>query len=113
MASKPVHMPQSVPVEAELERLRDRVAALEAEVAAGQRRERALEAQAERWEAFSRLNPVWFWETDEDLRYTYFSEDVLELAGVPAEWHYGKTREGIGAPKSMSTDVWHGHLEAL
>ena len=58
MTSKPAHIVESDPDESEYERPRGRVAALEAELAAGWRRERALETQIERWEAFARLNPV-------------------------------------------------------
>ena len=86
---------------------------LEAELAAGKEREAELEAQISRWEFFARMNPVWFWETDENLRYTFFSANVLDLAGVPPEWHYGKTREDIGAPDSVSTEAWYRHLETL
>ena len=62
------------PVESELGRLRERVASLEAELDAGKQRESALQAQIERWEEFARINPVWFWETDAQLRYTFFGQ---------------------------------------
>ena len=113
MAGKPVQKAMNEPIESELERLRERVASLEAELDAGKQRESVLQAEIERWEAFARINPVWFWETDAELRYTFFSDNVLDLAGVPPEWHYGKTRGDIGAPKSKSSEAWDGHLETL
>ena len=101
------------PLLKELAELRARVASLEGEIVAGKKREVALEAQISRWESFSKMNPVWFWETDEDLRYTFFSANVIDLAGVPPEWHYGKTREDIGAPDSVSSEAWLEHLKTL
>lgn len=55
----------------------------------------------------------WFWETDAELRYTYFSPSVFDITGVTAEWHYGKTRKDIGIPDSMAPEAWQAHLECL
>ncbi|MDP6690078.1 MAG: diguanylate cyclase [Alphaproteobacteria bacterium] len=55
----------------------------------------------------------WFWETDAELRFTYFSPSVEDITGVPAEWHYGKTREDFSIPESVAPEVWEAHLECL
>ncbi|MEQ9121184.1 MAG: PAS domain S-box protein, partial [Alphaproteobacteria bacterium] len=34
----------------------------------------------------------WMWETDADGRFTFMTDSVRRLVGVPPEWHYGKTR---------------------
>ena len=68
MAGKPVQKAMNEPIESELERLRERVASLEAELDAGKQRESVLQAEIERWEAFARINPVWVGETDAELR---------------------------------------------
>lgn len=55
----------------------------------------------------------WFWETDAALRFTYFSPSVEDITGVPAEWHYGKTREDFGLPESVRPEDWEAHLDCL
>jgi len=66
-----------------------------------------------RLEDFATTSGSWFWETDADLRFTYFSSNVFDITGVPAEWHYGKTREDFGIPESMPMHQWEEHLETL
>ncbi len=66
-----------------------------------------------RFRDFASATSDWFWEMDEELRFTYFSPSVEEITGVPPEWHYGKTREDIGVPESISPEVWQAHLETL
>ena len=58
--------------------------------------EHALSESEQRYRDFTNVASDWVWETDEDMRFTYLSERVLEIAGFPAEWHYGKTREEVG-----------------
>ena len=66
-----------------------------------------------RIEDFAATSGSWFWETDADLRFTYFSPNVLDITGVQPEWHYGKTREDIGIPGAISNEQWQAHLAAL
>ncbi|MCH9671547.1 MAG: PAS domain S-box protein, partial [Gammaproteobacteria bacterium] len=54
----------------------------------------------------------WFWETDEQLRFTYFSERVFEATGIHPEFHYGKTRREL-APTDDDPDVWERHLRDM
>jgi PAS domain S-box-containing protein len=54
----------------------------------------------------------WFWEMDADLRFTYMSPNVERIVGIPAEWHYGKTRAellGLGYAEA----IWAEHLKTL
>lgn len=92
---------------AELRQLRARVRELEASVAA------TADAPADdsRLNAFAAATNGWFWETDASCRFTYFSPSVEVMTGVPPEWHYGKTREELGAPTSVSDEEWRLHLE--
>ncbi len=46
------------------------------------------------------ISSDWFFETDEYLRYTYFSPRFEEVTGMPPEHLLGKTREDTGAPES-------------
>lgn len=66
----------------------------------------------ERFSDFADVAADWFWETDADLRYTYFSERVTEVTGVPVEFHIGKTRQEL-AGESVQTQKWRGHLDDL
>ncbi len=61
---------------------------------------------------FADVSSDWFWETDANHRYVWFSPNVEEVAGVPPEWHYGKTRQEIGSPDIPKKD-WDAHLEML
>lgn len=60
----------------------------------------ARRQEQQRLRDFAELASDWFWEMGPDLRYTWFSPDVQAKTGVPAEWHYGKTREEIVGPDS-------------
>ncbi len=64
-------------------------------------------------DAFAETTHGWFWETDADHRFTYFSSSVFDHTGVPPEWHYGKTREELGIPSSGMTSAWKKHLEMI
>jgi len=72
----------------------------------------ALQDGRQRFHDFAEASSDWFWEMDEDLRFTWISKDVERVTGVPAEWHYGKTREELGAP-DMPPALWKQHLETL
>lgn len=61
---------------------------------------------------FADASSDWFWETDADLRYTWFSAEVERVTGLKPEWHYGKTRIELGAPDPI-TPEWEAHVETL
>lgn len=61
---------------------------------------------------FAEASGHWFWEMDENLRFTWFSKNVEAHVRFPREWHYGKTRDEIGAPDVPKED-WDAHLETL
>ncbi|MGA0796899.1 MAG: PAS-domain containing protein [Quisquiliibacterium sp.] len=52
---------------------------------------------AESLERYALATGGWFWETDAQHRFVYMSASVERCVGVPAQWHYGKTREEIAA----------------
>jgi diguanylate cyclase (GGDEF)-like protein/PAS domain S-box-containing protein len=97
------------------------VASLKAENVRLEQRVRELEGAAgESAAAFRRClaqfadtTAGWFWEMDADLRFTYFSPSVEGITGVAPEWHYGKTREELGIPSSVSAQAWAEHLDTL
>ncbi len=77
-------------------------------------RERAASAEIERRkaEAFAEAGSDWFWETDRDLRFTFLSDGVEAVSGVPAAFHIGKTRTEIAGENARS-EKWQRHLADL
>ena len=65
-----------------------------------------------RLQDFASASADWFWEMDSDLRFTYMSPNVERIVGVPPEWHYGKTREGL-LGENYDREVWEAHLATL
>lgn len=65
-----------------------------------------------RLEDFAEAASDWFWEMDEKLRFSFFSERFTEVTGVPQEALLGKTRQETGIP-NVDPDVWRQHLDDL
>src|SRR6266851_101397 len=53
-----------------------------------------LKESEQRFRDFAESASDWFWEQDEQLRFTYVSERV-EKSGLPTEAHLGKTRREV------------------
>ena len=75
-------------------------------------RELALSESQERFRHFAEASSDWFWEMDEELRFSYFSQRFTEVTGVPEEMLLGKTREESGIP-NVDPIEWQSHLDAL
>jgi PAS domain S-box-containing protein len=73
---------------------------------------RALEESEARLRDLAETASDWFWEMDVDLRFTYMSDNVERIVGVPPEWHYGKTRE-VMLGDNYDRDLWQRHLRTL
>ncbi len=74
--------------------------------------EEALRTSERRFRDFADNTSDWFWEMDENLRYTWISASFERFTGVPAEWHYGKSLSEIEL-SGMDTPEWRARLEAL
>ena len=61
---------------------------------------------------FANASSDWFWEMDENLRFSYFSRRFTEITGVPQEKLLGKTREETGIP-NVDEESWRKHLADL
>ncbi|MGJ3258445.1 MAG: ATP-binding protein [Rhodospirillales bacterium] len=59
-----------------------------------------LRATQRRLADWADISSDWFFETDDKLRFAYFSPRFEEVTGVPPEQLLGKTREEGGAPES-------------
>lgn len=93
----------------ELEELNERLKEQQTELL---RAQAELETSEFRFRNLAEASAQWFWETDADHRYVWFSENVERHTGVPPEWHYGKSRIELGAP-SEPDPAWDEHLGQL
>lgn len=64
------------------------------------RRNAELRATQRRLADFADISSDWFWETDDKLRFSYFSSRYEEVSGVEPDRFIGKTREEVGAPEA-------------
>jgi PAS domain S-box-containing protein len=64
------------------------------------RRNAELRESQRRFADYADISSDWFWETDEHLRFSYFSQRFEEVSGVPPERFLGKTRREVGAPEA-------------
>jgi PAS domain S-box-containing protein len=65
-----------------------------------------------RFQAFADSASDWFWEMDEELRFSYFSERFTEITGVQQDKLLGKTRQESGIP-GVDPKLWRQHLADL
>ena len=61
---------------------------------------------------FANVSGSWMFETDQDSRFTWMSDNVEGITGIKPEWHYGKSRIEISDPAVMGKG-WPAHLETL
>ena len=64
-----------------------------------------MRALQDRQADFIEVSTDWVWEMDRDLRFTYMSQQVEEVTGVPAQFHIGKTRRELMADKELSLEM--------
>jgi PAS domain S-box-containing protein len=72
----------------------------------------AVRASERRFRDFAEIASDWFWETDENLRWTYFSERFQEVTGIAPTDLIGKTRREVGIG-SADPEGWSKHLDDL
>jgi PAS domain S-box-containing protein len=68
-------------------------------------RTRKLTENESRLADFANTASDWFWETDETLRWVYFSDRFEEVTGVPPSALIGKTRAEVGAPGATDEEL--------
>ena len=72
----------------------------------------AASVSERRFRDFAETASDWFWEMDEELRFSYFSERFTEITGVPNHALLGKTRQETGIP-NVDEQAWQDHLVTL
>jgi PAS domain S-box-containing protein len=75
-------------------------------------RQLSLRESEERFRDFVNASSDWLWETDSELRFTYFSDQFEQVSGVSPDQLLMKTRQESPIP-GMEPHVWKAHLEDL
>ena len=84
------------------------------DITASKEAELSLRASERRFRDFAEAGLDWFWETDAEGRYIWFSDSVERIGGAKPEWHYGKKRTDLAAASyDLSVEPWKSHLETL
>jgi PAS domain S-box-containing protein len=68
--------------------------------------------QEQRLHDFAAAGSDWFWEMDENLLFSYFSEGFERVTGVHPESLLGKSRAETGIP-NVALEAWQKHLQTL
>jgi PAS domain S-box-containing protein len=77
------------------------------------RRAEAQVLEREAWlRDFAEAASDWFWEMDEELRFTRLSYRFSEICGVPAAALIGRRRDEVGDP-TLEPEKWREHLQIL
>jgi diguanylate cyclase (GGDEF)-like protein/PAS domain S-box-containing protein len=79
------------------------------------RTKRSLHEIAERFRSLTELSSDWYWEMDENLRFTYISEGIRKVRGIAPESLIGKRRwesDRVGGDEEMARHraTLEGHL---
>ncbi|TFW27803.1 EAL domain-containing protein [Massilia arenosa] len=82
--------------------------ALIEDVIARKRTEKALQESEQRFRQLVTMSTDWYWEQDEELRFTYVSSDVATKGGVDSARYLGKTR-WEAAPGFLDSDSGRTH----
>lgn len=76
--------------------------------------ESALIENEERFREFASLGADWFWESDENLRFSYISDGVEETFGLRAKQILGKSRQELFEGKEVfESPKWRNHVGQL
>jgi len=67
-----------------------------------------LQDSEERFRDFAETASDWFWEQDENLRFTYLSNAVQDKSGMAVDAHIGKTRREV-VTRGVSEEQWRMH----
>lgn len=75
-------------------------------------RQLSLHESEVRFREFAEVASDWFWEMDDQLRFTYFSDRSRELTGFDPSSYIGKTRREVAAEQILN-EKWQDHLKDL
>jgi len=72
----------------------------------------ALARSKQRFRDFAAAGADWFWETDADHRFCFFSDNLEEQVGIKVADLIGKRRDET-APAAADPELWAEHIAAL
>lgn len=72
----------------------------------------ALSASEERFRHLAGMSTDWYWEQDENFRFTFISGALRERTGIDAEQHLGKTRWEL-PEQHLTEEQWRQHRAQL
>jgi len=75
-------------------------------------RQLSLRESEKRFKDFSESTSDWFWEMDDQLRFSYFSGRNQEITGYDPTIYIGQTRRELSA-EATTDEKWHRHLADL
>lgn len=75
-------------------------------------RQRALRESETRFRDIAESATDWFWELDENLRFSWFSDRLRKITGIDPKDVIGKSRRDL-AGDLIEDDKWRRHLEDL
>jgi PAS domain S-box-containing protein len=78
-------------------------------------RTRALRESEERFRDFAESSSDWLWETDADLRYSYYSERAAKILGQPTDALIGKTTTELATDedRQRAPEKWAQFLKTI
>lgn len=75
--------------------------------------QQALEESNQRFRDFAESSSDWFWECDENLRFSYFSEGYEKITNLKKQDIIGQTREEMANPQPDEFIAFQNHLNDL
>jgi PAS domain S-box-containing protein len=80
-----------------------------------QKRVEQLLAESEaRFRDFARASGDWFWETDAENRFTWMSDSVEAVTGLPPQWFRGRRRDELVARREdLDSEHWRAHVATI
>jgi PAS domain S-box-containing protein len=81
------------------------------QVARGEALSEKLRVSEARFRDFTEATSDWLWEQDEQLRFSYLSEEVFNKSGLPVASHIGKTRREV--IPTLTDEEWAAHQADL
>jgi PAS domain S-box-containing protein len=78
-------------------------------------RTRELKNSADRFQLYAEVSSDWFWETDAQHRFVFFSSHLYESTGASPQELLGKTRDNFRLESSdaLENERWDAHLRCL
>jgi len=86
--------------------------AIQQDVTAEVKAQEELKCSKERFKGFTEAASDWYWETDNQLRFSYISDSACEYAGMDLNDMLGMTRAEL-VTQAEDQEFWREHLEDL